>query len=39
VQAFPDGKAFLKILTDIGYKHPQCDPLTFGISSLYWGTK
>jgi demethylmenaquinone methyltransferase/2-methoxy-6-polyprenyl-1,4-benzoquinol methylase len=39
VQAFPDGKDFLKILSDIGYKHPQCDPLTFGISSLYWGTK
>ncbi len=39
VRAFPDGKAFLKILSDIGYKNPQCNPLTFGISSLYWGTK
>ena len=39
VGAFPDGKAFLKILSDIGYKNPQCNPLTFGISSLYWGTK
>lgn len=39
VQAFPDGKDFLKILSDLGYKNPQCDPLTFGISSLYWGTK
>jgi demethylmenaquinone methyltransferase / 2-methoxy-6-polyprenyl-1,4-benzoquinol methylase len=39
VQAFPDGSDLLKILTDIGYKNPQCNPLTFGISSLYWGTK
>lgn len=39
VQAFPDGKDLIKILSDIGYKNPQCDPLTFGISSLYWGTK
>ena len=39
VQAFPDGKDFVKILSDIGYKDPQCNPLTFGISSLYWGTK
>jgi len=39
VQAFPDGKDFVRILSDIGYKNPQCNPLTFGISSLYWGTK
>lgn len=39
VQAFPDGKDLVKILSDIGYKNPQCSPLTFGISSLYWGTK
>ena len=39
VRAFPDGKEFIKILSDIGYKNPQCNPLTFGISSLYWGTK
>ena len=39
VQAFPDGKDFVKILSDIGYKNPQCNPLTFGISCLYWGTK
>ena len=39
VQAFPDGKDFVKILSDIGYKNPRCNPLTFGISSLYWGTK
>ena len=39
VQAFPDGDDLIKILSDVGYKNPQCDPLTFGISSLYWGTK
>ena len=39
VQAFPDGNDLIKILSDVGYKNPQCDPLTFGISSLYWGTK
>ncbi len=39
VQAFPDGGDFVKILSRVGYKNPQCDPLTFGISSLYWGCK
>lgn len=39
VQAFPDGNDFIKILSTIGYKNPQCNSLTFGISSLYWGTK
>ena len=39
VQAFPDGQDLIKILSDIGYKNPQCNPLTFGISSLYWGSK
>ncbi len=39
VKAFPDGKDFIKILSDLGYKNPQCNPLTFGISSLYWGSK
>jgi len=39
VQAFPDGEDFIRILSDVGYKSPQCNPLTFGISSLYWGSK
>ena len=39
VQAFPDGTDFLKILSGIGYKNTTCKPLTFGISSLYTGTK
>jgi demethylmenaquinone methyltransferase/2-methoxy-6-polyprenyl-1,4-benzoquinol methylase len=39
VQAFPYGADFLKILANTGYKDPQCKPLTFGISSLYWASK
>jgi len=39
VEAFPDGNDFLNVLSATGYKNPQCDPLTFGISSLYWGSK
>jgi demethylmenaquinone methyltransferase/2-methoxy-6-polyprenyl-1,4-benzoquinol methylase len=39
VQAFPDGEGFLKILNHLGYKNTACKPLTFGISSLYTGTK
>ncbi len=39
VQAFPDGEGFLKILNHLGYKNTSCKSLTFGISSLYIGTK
>ncbi|MBY0434242.1 MAG: bifunctional demethylmenaquinone methyltransferase/2-methoxy-6-polyprenyl-1,4-benzoquinol methylase UbiE [Cyclobacteriaceae bacterium] len=39
VKAFPYGEDFTKILSNLGYKNPQCNPLTFGISSIYWGTK
>jgi demethylmenaquinone methyltransferase/2-methoxy-6-polyprenyl-1,4-benzoquinol methylase len=39
VQAFPDGDQLVKILANTGYKNPQCNPLTFGISTLYWGSK
>jgi demethylmenaquinone methyltransferase/2-methoxy-6-polyprenyl-1,4-benzoquinol methylase len=39
VQAFPEGNDFLKILSDIGFKDTKCIPLTFGISSIYIGTK
>lgn len=39
VKAFPDGNDFLDVLSGLGYKNPQCNPLTFGISSLYWGSK
>jgi len=39
VQAFPDGKHFLDILSRVGFKDTACKPLTFGISSLYIGTR
>ena len=39
VQAFPDGEGFVKILNHLGYKNTSCKALTFGISSLYTGTK
>lgn len=39
VQAFPDGANFLQVLEKLGYKNTQCKPLTFGIASIYVGTK
>lgn len=39
VEAFPDGEDFLRILRHVGFNETQCKPLTFGISSIYSGTK
>lgn len=39
VQAFPDGDNFVTLLKRIGFNQTTCKPLTFGISSLYTGTK
>ncbi|MCB0636665.1 MAG: class I SAM-dependent methyltransferase, partial [Lewinella sp.] len=39
VQAFPDGSAFVNILSRLGYKANTCKPLTFGICSIYTGEK
>jgi demethylmenaquinone methyltransferase / 2-methoxy-6-polyprenyl-1,4-benzoquinol methylase len=39
VSAFPDGKDFTNILDQLGFKNTSCKPLTFGVSSLYTGTK
>lgn len=39
VEAFPDGEDFLHILHHVGFKDTQCRSLTFGISSIYIGTK
>ncbi|MEM8528034.1 MAG: bifunctional demethylmenaquinone methyltransferase/2-methoxy-6-polyprenyl-1,4-benzoquinol methylase UbiE [Bacteroidota bacterium] len=39
VQAFPDGEAFLSRLNAVGYENIKQIPLTFGISSIYLGTK
>ncbi|WP_207435630.1 bifunctional demethylmenaquinone methyltransferase/2-methoxy-6-polyprenyl-1,4-benzoquinol methylase UbiE [Sabulibacter ruber] len=39
VQAFPDGKDFISIFQKIGFKNTEWHSLTFGISSIYIGTK
>ena len=39
VKAFPYGIEFLQILERVGFKQTLCVPLTFGISSIYVGTK
>lgn len=39
VQAFPEGKAFLSLMEECGYKAVQCTSLTFGIASIYTGEK
>lgn len=39
VQAFPDGNDFLAIFNKIGFKNTEWHSLTFGISSIYKGTK
>ncbi len=39
VQEFPDGESFRTILDKLGFKNTSCTSLTFGISSIYVGTK
>ena len=39
VEVFPDGEDFIHILHQVGFKNTQCRSLTFGISSIYIGTK
>jgi demethylmenaquinone methyltransferase/2-methoxy-6-polyprenyl-1,4-benzoquinol methylase len=39
VEVFPDGDDFLNILRDVGFNETRCEPLTFGISSIYTGRK
>ncbi|MEM9328871.1 MAG: bifunctional demethylmenaquinone methyltransferase/2-methoxy-6-polyprenyl-1,4-benzoquinol methylase UbiE [Bacteroidota bacterium] len=39
VKEFPDGQNFLNILSRIGFQSTQCIPQTFGISSIYTGSK
>jgi demethylmenaquinone methyltransferase/2-methoxy-6-polyprenyl-1,4-benzoquinol methylase len=39
IHAFPRGKTFVDILDRLGYKNTACKPLTFGIASIYTGTK
>ncbi len=37
IRAFPDGKNFLDILSEVGYSSNEWHPLTFGVASLYKG--
>ncbi len=39
VQAFPDGNDFLKVFEKAGFTHTKCKTLTFGISTIYIGSK
>ena len=39
VQAFPDGKDFIGIFEQVGFKKTKWHSLTFGISSIYTGIK
>jgi demethylmenaquinone methyltransferase/2-methoxy-6-polyprenyl-1,4-benzoquinol methylase len=39
VQAFPEGGDFLKVLSDCGYRDLTCKRLSFGICSIYAGSK
>ncbi|MGR3811591.1 bifunctional demethylmenaquinone methyltransferase/2-methoxy-6-polyprenyl-1,4-benzoquinol methylase UbiE [Jiulongibacter sp. NS-SX5] len=39
VKAFPDGENFLSIFRSAGFKDTYCKTLTFGICSVYVGTK
>ncbi|MBU6340731.1 MAG: bifunctional demethylmenaquinone methyltransferase/2-methoxy-6-polyprenyl-1,4-benzoquinol methylase UbiE [Bacteroidetes bacterium] len=39
VQVFPEGQAFVDILTKIGFKNPLCARLTLGICSIYSAVK
>ncbi len=39
VKNFPDGVDFIKILHDVGFAHPNCKILSFGICTIYTGKK
>lgn len=39
VQAFPEGKDFMKIMESCGYQNCKCIALTGGIASIYTGVK
>ncbi len=39
IRKFPEGKAFVNILDEVGYTKTLCKPLTLGICSIYCGVK
>ncbi len=39
VEAFPEGKDFLDIMSKVGYKNVDSQMVSGGIATIYWGTK
>ncbi|MCC7525286.1 MAG: bifunctional demethylmenaquinone methyltransferase/2-methoxy-6-polyprenyl-1,4-benzoquinol methylase UbiE [Chitinophagaceae bacterium] len=39
VQGFPEGKAFVDILNNVGFRNTSCKKLSLGICSIYCGVK
>jgi demethylmenaquinone methyltransferase / 2-methoxy-6-polyprenyl-1,4-benzoquinol methylase len=39
IEAYPHGAAFLKLMEQAGFTNPKAYPLTFGVATLYVGTK
>ena len=39
IKKFPEGKQFIEVLDSTGYTKTYCKPLSFGICSIYCGTK
>jgi demethylmenaquinone methyltransferase/2-methoxy-6-polyprenyl-1,4-benzoquinol methylase len=39
IKKFPEGKDFINILDEVGYKNTSCKPLSLGICSIYCGVK
>jgi demethylmenaquinone methyltransferase/2-methoxy-6-polyprenyl-1,4-benzoquinol methylase len=39
VQAFPEGESFIQILQEVGFNTPYMKKLSFGICTIYCGSK
>lgn len=39
IEAFPEGNTFLQIMEKVGYQNVYCKPLSFGICTIYCGSK
>lgn len=39
VYAFPDGEAFIQLMQEVGFVKTQMRPLTFGVCTIYMGSK
>jgi demethylmenaquinone methyltransferase/2-methoxy-6-polyprenyl-1,4-benzoquinol methylase len=38
-ESFPRGEAFCQLMREAGFAAVACEPLTFGVATLYWGDK